>query len=60
MKREKEKKNVQEDETVELNIEDLTEIRGGIEEDDNKSDDSCGLGCYIGSGISRPPKPKSL
>ena len=37
-----------EDESVDLNIEDLTDIQGGIEENFNKGD--CGLGCFIGSG----------
>ena len=57
MKKEKENKNLEEDETVELNIEDLTEIQGGIETDEKLSKDSCGLGCFIGSGSSGPGKP---
>ena len=56
MKKEKEK--LEEDETVELNIEDLTEIQGGIENDDKSSKENCGLGCFIGSGSSGPIKRK--
>jgi len=46
----KEKKHEVEDETDELNIEDLIEIKGGIEDDGKDLIDTCGLGCYLGSG----------
>ena len=48
MKEKKEKKNYDEDETVELNIEELTDVQGGIEDVIKKDD--CGLGCFIGAG----------
>jgi len=50
MKTEKEKKNYEDDETTELDIESLTEIQGGIEGDDKPSRDNCGLGCFVGAG----------
>ena len=48
MKEENEEKNYEEDESVEFNIEELTDIQGGI--DDIHMKDSCGLGCFIGAG----------
>lgn len=48
-KEEKMKQNWEEDESDALNIEVLTEIQGGIE-DDGKGTASCGLGCFQGSG----------
>lgn len=50
MKEEEIKKYSDEDEAVELNIEDLTEIQGGIENDETREPKSCGLGCFIGAG----------
>jgi len=60
MKKGNEKRNYEENETVELNIEDLTEIQGGIEDDRKITKENCGLGCYIGSGSGGPVDPKSL
>ena len=57
MKTEKEKKIFEDDETAELDIESLTEIQGGIEDDEKLSRDDCGLGCYLGSGTGRPDEP---
>lgn len=53
MKKEnKEKKEQQEfkDDFVELNIEELTDIQGGIEDDDKTTLPTCGLGCFQGAG----------
>ena len=50
MKEAKEKTNLEEDETVELNIEDITAIQGGIDDDDKDKPKPCGLGCFIGAG----------
>ena len=50
MKEEKEKNYLEEDEITDLNIEDLTEIQGGIEDDDITNSKSCSLGCFIGAG----------
>ena len=50
MKKEKEENYSEEDEISELNIEDLTEIQGGIEDDKISKPTSCGLGCLIGAG----------
>ena len=57
MKTEKETKIFEDNETVELDIESLTEIQGGIENDERRSSDDCGLGCYVGSGSGRPDEP---
>ena len=40
-------KNFDEDETIEFDIEELTEIQGGI--DDGFRKDDCGLGCFVGA-----------
>ena len=48
MNEEREMKNFDEDETVEFDLEALTEVQGGIEGVFGKGD--CGLGCFIGSG----------
>jgi len=48
MKEEKEEKYFEEDETVEL--EELTEIQGGIEGDAAGILKSCGLGCFLSAG----------
>jgi len=58
MKDENLTKNHGDEETAELDIEVLTEIQGGIEIDDKTSRENCGLGCYIGSGISTPDNRK--
>ena len=50
-KEEKQKQNPEE-ETDELNIEEIMDIQGGIE-DDNVEDvpkEHCGLGCFLGAG----------
>jgi len=41
-------------ESMELNIEELTEVQGGIEATDKDPGGSCGLGCYIGGGADEP------
>jgi hypothetical protein len=46
--KEEEKGRYDEDESVEINIEELTEVQGGIEENFRKGE--CGLGCFIGTG----------
>ena len=50
MKDEKAEKYWEEDETVELDIEDITEIQGGINDDEISASRSCGLGCILGTG----------
>lgn len=47
-KGEKEEKNLEED-FSEMNIEELTDIQGGIEDDDKSINPTCGLGCFQGS-----------
>ena len=55
-KEEKVKQNLEEDESAGLNIEDLIEIQGGIEDErKNAPDKSCGLGCFQGSGGFNSP-----
>jgi len=51
MKEEEEKKdeNLEEDYS-ELDIEELTDIQGGIDDKDNPIVPGCGLGCFQGSG----------
>ena len=49
MNEKKEKKCFKKDEDVELSIEEITEVQGGIEKDET-DDKSCGLGCFIGAG----------
>lgn len=52
-KEEKKWKDVNpEEEVSELNIEELTDIQGGVEDDKDKgqSKPTCGLGCFQGSG----------
>jgi hypothetical protein len=44
-----EKTDNQDEETSNLNIEELTEVQGGVDDNDDAEPD-CGLGCYIGSG----------
>jgi len=53
MKRRKKKEigNAVDSESIELDIEELTEVQGGIEAQENQEpEDTCGLGCYLGSG----------
>ena len=57
MRTEQETKIFEDNETAELDIESLTEIQGGIEEDENQSREDCGLGCYVGSGSGKPDEP---
>ena len=57
MKKRKEKKNFENDEADELNVETLTEIQGGVESEKDKSKEDCGLGCFVGSGSGRPVNP---
>ena len=57
MKEKKEKKNSRDDETTELDVEVLTEIQGGIEDDGKRSRNDCGLGCFVGSGSVSPDDP---
>ena len=44
-----EKTGNQDEEGDNLNIEELTEVQGGIDDHD-ESEQDCGLGCYVGSG----------
>ncbi len=44
-----EKTDNQDEETSNLNVEELTEVQGGVEDNDDVKTD-CGLGCYVGSG----------
>ena len=48
MNEEKEMETYEKDDTVELNIEEITDVQGGIEGDFGRND--CGLGCFIGAG----------
>lgn len=48
MKEKDEEENMEKD-TSELNIEELTDIQGGIEDDDKTIAPTCGLGCFQGS-----------
>jgi len=48
MKEEKEISIYEDDEIIDLNIEDLTDVQGGIEEDFQRGE--CGLGCFLGAG----------
>ena len=50
MNEEREMKNYEEEETVELDIEELTDVQGGIDDDDISKNERCGLGCFIGAG----------
>ena len=50
MKEENVKKSWEEYETEEINVEDLTEIQGGLEDDENETVKNCGLGCFLGAG----------
>ena len=54
MKTKKEKKNYEDNDITELDIESLTEIQGGIEDEDHRSKENCGLGCFVGSGTGLP------
>ena len=50
-KEEKIKQNWEDDESSELDIEALTEIQGGIEDETKEVPTGpCGLGCFQGSG----------
>jgi hypothetical protein len=53
-----EKRDNQDEETSNLNIEELTEVQGGIDDPDDVEQD-CGLGCYVGSGSGTKDEPKS-
>ena len=48
MKQDDEIREFDDEETEELNIEDLTEVQGGIEDMIRRGD--CGLGCFLGAG----------
>lgn len=48
MNEKEEMKNFEENETEELDVENLTEVKGGVEEVFRKGE--CGLGCFIGTG----------
>ena len=50
MKDERVEKYWEEDETIELDIEDITEIQGGINDNEINVLRSCGLGCILGAG----------
>ena len=50
MKEEKNEKKLEVNESDEMNIEDITEIQGGVEEEDGSGAKSCGLGCILGAG----------
>ena len=50
MKEEKVKLYLEEDESDEFIIDELTEIHGGIEDDEISMSMSCGLGCFLGAG----------
>jgi len=64
MKRKKKKNmgviNEMDNESIELNIEELTEVQGGIEATEKDVPvEQCGLGCYIGSGADEPTQSSS-
>ena len=50
MRKENEMKSFDDDETDEMYIEDLTEIQGGLEDDEAGIARKCGLGCFLGEG----------
>lgn len=50
MKNEKVEKKWEDDETEELDIEDITGIQGGIDDEETVRKGSCGLGCILGAG----------
>ena len=52
-----EKKRYEDDETTELDIEVLTEIQGGIQDEKDRPKEDCGLGCFVGSGLGKPDTP---
>jgi len=63
MKRKKKKMqgviNEIDNESMELNIEELTEVQGGIEAIEEEPVPSCGLGCYLGAGTDEPTQTES-
>jgi len=50
MKEENEIKNWEEYETEEISIEALTEIQGGLDDEETGMSRPCGLGCILGAG----------
>jgi hypothetical protein len=50
MDEEKDKKNYGNDEGEELDIEEITDIQGGLDDDNIFQREQCGLGCFIGTG----------
>jgi hypothetical protein len=59
MKAKEEKQNQHpEEENSEMSIEELMDIQGGIEGDETGTKEFCGLGCYIGTGQSKPNDEK--
>lgn len=50
MKKNDVKNYLEDDETEEWDLEDLTEIQGGIDDDGTNVIKSCGLGCILGAG----------
>ncbi len=52
MKEDEAKKSWEEDDEIDMNIEDLTEIQGGIEDNEIITPRSCGLGCFIRVGTA--------
>jgi hypothetical protein len=55
-KKVQEVRNEVDNESMELNIEELTEVQGGIESNDKEVPaESCGLGCYLGAGSTNEP-----
>jgi len=53
-----EKTDNQDEEISNLNIEELTEVQGGIKDQDENEPD-CGLGCYLGSGSGTTDETRS-
>ena len=53
MNEEKKMRISEENESEELNIEDLTDVQGGIEDDFSK--ENCGLGCFLNADYGGSP-----
>jgi hypothetical protein len=50
-KEDKQRQPPEEETSEQLSIEELMDVQGGIEADENENE-PCGLGCYIGIGAS--------
>ncbi|GHT27080.1 hypothetical protein FACS189432_02820 [Bacteroidia bacterium] len=53
-KEEKQQQHTEEEISEELNIEELMDVQGGIEDEPEKKE-HCGLGCFLGTGSAGEP-----